>query len=68
MRKLEKEDIYIMIAKIFQILIVLVAIILTIIDVAAQNIALNVNRYDVNRDGKVTSTDYVLIKNYIMEE
>ena len=25
-------------------------------------------RYDVNRDGKVTSTDYVLIKNYIMEE
>lgn len=26
------------------------------------------NNYDVNRDGKVTSTDYVLIKNYIMEE
>lgn len=26
------------------------------------------NPYDVNRDGKVTATDYVLIKNYIMEE
>lgn len=26
------------------------------------------NRYDVNRDGKVTSQDYVAIKNYIMEE
>lgn len=24
--------------------------------------------YDVNRDGKVTAQDYVLIKNYIMEE
>lgn len=26
------------------------------------------NRYDVNRDGKVTSADYVEIKNYIMEK
>lgn len=26
------------------------------------------NRYDVNRDGKVTSSDYVEIKNYIMEK
>lgn len=26
------------------------------------------NRYDVNRDGKVSSSDYVLIKNYIMEK
>lgn len=26
------------------------------------------NRYDVNRDGKITSADYVEIKNYIMEK
>lgn len=26
------------------------------------------NKYDVNRDGKVTSADYVEIKNYIMEK
>lgn len=26
------------------------------------------NRYDVNKDGKVTSADYVEIKNYIMEK
>lgn len=26
------------------------------------------NRYDVNRDGKVTSADYVEIKNYIMKK
>lgn len=26
------------------------------------------NRYDVNRDGKVISADYVEIKNYIMEK
>lgn len=26
------------------------------------------NRHDVNRDGKVTSADYVEIKNYIMEK
>ena len=26
------------------------------------------NKYDVNRDGKVTSQDYLLIKNYIMQE
>ena len=26
------------------------------------------NRYDVKRDGKVTSADYVEIKNYIMEK
>ena len=26
------------------------------------------NRYDVNEDGRVTSADYVLIKNYIMRE
>jgi hypothetical protein len=26
------------------------------------------NRYDVNRDGKVTAQDYIAIKNYIMEE
>lgn len=25
------------------------------------------NPYDVNRDGEVTATDYILIKNYIME-
>lgn len=25
-------------------------------------------RYDVNRDGKVNAQDYVLIKNYIMED
>ena len=29
---------------------------------------LTYNRYDVNRDGKVTSADYVEIKNYIMEK
>lgn len=26
------------------------------------------DKHDVNRDGKVTAQDYVLIKNYIMEE
>lgn len=26
------------------------------------------DRYDVNRDGKVTSADYVEIKNYIMKK
>ena len=26
------------------------------------------NQYDVNHDGKVNSTDYVLVKNYIMSE
>lgn len=26
------------------------------------------SRYDVNRDGKVTSQDYIAIKKYIMEE
>ena len=26
------------------------------------------NRYDVNRDGKVTSADYIEIKNYIMKK
>lgn len=26
------------------------------------------NRYDVNKDGKVTSADYIEIKNYIMEK
>lgn len=26
------------------------------------------NRYDVNRDGKATSADYIEIKNYIMEK
>lgn len=26
------------------------------------------NRYDVNRDGKVTAQDYVAVKNYIMEQ
>ena len=25
------------------------------------------NKYDVNGDGKVNASDYVLIKNYIME-
>lgn len=26
------------------------------------------SRYDVNRDGKVTSQDYIAVKNYIMEQ
>lgn len=36
--------------------------------IAVNTIKEKENPYDVNRDGKVTSTDYVLIKNYIMEE
>ena len=31
-------------------------------------VGLNIfNQYDVNHDGKVTATDYVLIRKYIME-
>lgn len=26
------------------------------------------DRHDVNRDGKITSADYIAVKNYIMDE
>ena len=26
------------------------------------------SRYDVNRDGKVSASDYVAVRNYLMEE
>lgn len=47
----------------YKILISLLCFVLGII------VGLNLfNRYDVNRDNKVDATDYVQVKNYIMEE
>lgn len=39
-----------------------ISIAITLIDISKNNY----NIYDVDKDGKVSATDYVLIKNYIM--
>lgn len=43
-------------------------IIIVFVSITSFYIGLNLyDRHDVNRDGKVSAVDYVLIKNYIMD-
>lgn len=46
----------------------LLILISVVIETIITYVGFTYNRYDVNRDGKVTSADYVEIKNYIMEK
>ena len=46
----------------------LLTLLSTVIGAIITYVGFTYNRYDVNRDGKVTSADYVEIKNYIMEK
>ena len=49
------------------VILLLIAISTISIAISLINISKNNdNIYDVNKDGKVSATDYVLIKNYIM--
>lgn len=59
-----------LITTILAIIMILTLILIALIEAATFYACLkqlNYNKYDVNRDGKVSATDYVLIKNYIME-
>ena len=50
------------IVSLFLIAISTISIAITLVNISKNND----NIYDVNKDGKVSATDYVLIKNYIM--
>lgn len=48
---------------------IIILIVIMLISIISFYAGLNFyDRHDVNRDGKVSAVDYVLIKNYIMNE
>lgn len=62
MNKIDKINVFFIIAVIWAMLSITVVLILGCVSMLSTN-----NRYDVNNDGIVNAQDYVAIKNYIME-
>lgn len=51
-----------------KIIYIIILIVILLVSVISFYVGLNLyDRHDVNRDGKVSAVDYVLIKNYIMD-
>lgn len=59
MKKIEN---IIKIVSLFLITISMISIAISLVNISKNNS----NIYDINKDGKVSASDYVLIKNYIM--